>query len=49
MLQLRVDLPAGFELEDGVLTQDGIHWLEMYQALMDNNGFTNFKVVRVKT
>ena len=49
MLQLRVELPDDFELEDGVLSQRGIEWLNIYQSLFEKNGFKEFKVVNVKT
>ena len=49
MLQLRVDLPESFQLEEGVLTQEAIEWLNMYQALFAKNGLTEFKVVNIRT
>lgn len=48
MLQLRVNLPANFENDSGDLTQEGLDWMLMYQALLEKNDFTEFKVVRVK-
>lgn len=48
-LQMRVNLPNEFELEDGVLTKDGTDWLEIFQDLLNKNGFTDFQVVRLRT
>lgn len=49
MLQLRVNLPEEFELEDGVLTQAAIEWMTIYQTLLEKNGLTDFKVVRINS
>ena len=50
MLQMRVILPDNFELEDGVLSEEGRDWATIYQALLvEKGGCSNFQVVRVKT
>lgn len=48
MLQMRVNLPAEFELEEGVISQEGLDWMNTYMVLLGKNGFTQFKVVAVK-
>lgn len=48
MLQLRVNLPDKFVGSKGGLNKDGQEFMNLYRALLEKNGFEDFKVVRLR-
>lgn len=48
VLQLRVNLPDKFVGSKGGLNKDGQEFMNLYRALLEKNGFEDFKVVRLR-